>query len=120
MARGTDMWAAEIVLAEKNKRAELRLICAVPYNGFEKRWSENEQKKYRDIMRKADLVKFICKQSSPSCYQTRNEWMVDRSSRVIAVYNGEKGRTRNTIMYAERKGVEVINILAEKVNRKIE
>ena len=37
--------------------------------------------------------------------------MVDRSSRVIAFYNGESGGTRNTILYAESKGVEVINLL---------
>ena len=37
--------------------------------------------------------------------------MVDTSNRVIAVFNGEKGGTLNTINYAKRKNVEVINLL---------
>ena len=37
--------------------------------------------------------------------------MVDRSSRVIAAYNGESGGTKNTIRYANSKNVEVENIL---------
>lgn len=28
---------------------------------------------------------------SKACFQIRNEWMVNHSSRVIAVYNGEAG-----------------------------
>lgn len=37
--------------------------------------------------------------------------MVDRSNLVIAVWNGEKSGTKNTIDYAACKGVEVINVL---------
>lgn len=37
--------------------------------------------------------------------------MVDRSARVIAAYNGESGGIKNTIEYAARQGIEVINIL---------
>lgn len=37
--------------------------------------------------------------------------MVDHSKRVIAFYNGASGGTKNTIDYATRKGVEVINVL---------
>ena len=39
-----------------------------------------------------------------------NEWMVNHSARVIAVYNGEAGGTRNTIVYANKHGVDVINV----------
>lgn len=44
------------------------------------------------------------------CFQRRNEWMVDHAGRVIAVFNGEKGGTKNTIDYAERQHVPVIYI----------
>lgn len=44
----------------------------------------------------------------PSVFQVRNEWMVAHSSRVIAVYNGQSGGTRNTIAYAHKSNVEVI------------
>ena len=45
------------------------------------------------------------------CYQVRNEWMVDRSNLVIAVFNGQKSGTKNTVDYAKRKGVNVVNVL---------
>ncbi len=114
MARGIDMWAAEIVLAEKKNNPELHLICASPHKGFETRWDKTEKQRYNDILAQADVVKYISEASSWGCYQIRNEWMVDRSSRVIAAYNGSKGGTKNTIDYAERSGVEVINILRVK------
>lgn len=36
--------------------------------------------------------------------------MVNHSNRVIAVYNGEAGGTRNTINYANKIGVEIVII----------
>jgi uncharacterized phage-like protein YoqJ len=111
MARGSDIWAAEIVLHLKKKNPSLHLIAASPYDGFEKSWSLDWQKRYAAIMAEADLIRFICEKQSMSCYQTRNEWMVDHSARVIAVFNGEKGGTLNTIRYAEKHGVPVINVL---------
>ena len=111
MARGTDMWAAEIVLMRKKENTDIHLICASPFEGFEERWSNKEQEKYRDIIEQADLVKYICKQYSRDCFQIRNEWMVDKSSRVIAVYNGEPSGTGNTVKYALKNGVEVENVL---------
>ena len=37
--------------------------------------------------------------------------MVDHSNLVIAVWNGTPSGTKNTIDYAERKGVKVVNVL---------
>lgn len=45
---------------------------------------------------------------SMESYQIRNEWMVDRSSLVIAVFNGEQSGTKNTIDYAKAHGIEVL------------
>jgi uncharacterized phage-like protein YoqJ len=53
------------------------------------------------------MVKVISQGYSPAVYQLRNEWMVDRSSRVIAVYDGKAGGTRNTINYARKKKIYV-------------
>ena len=61
-------------------------------------------------MKKADLKRFICEKYSKACFQIRNEWMVNHSARVIAVYNGEAGGTRNNIVYANKHGVDVINV----------
>ena len=62
---------------------------------------------YRAILRQTDLIKTICPSYSMAAFQQRNEWMVDHSSRLIAIYNGNPGRTRNTIEYARRKKLEI-------------
>ena len=110
MARGVDLWAAEIVLALRDEGAVVRLICASPYRGFESRWSLEWQERYRRIIEQSDLVRFICPGYSRDCFQRRNEWMVDHSARVIAVYNGQPSGTQNTIDYARRCSVPVIFI----------
>ena len=62
---------------------------------------------YTNVIEAADLVRFICPNYSKSCFQIRNEWMVDHSSRVIAVFNGQLGGTKNTIDYAKNRAVEI-------------
>ena len=108
MARGVNLWAAEVVLALRDEGAAVRLICASPYRGFESRWSREWQERDRRGMKQADLVRFICPGYSRDCFQRRNQWMVDHSTRVIAVYNGQPSGTRNTIEYARRCNVPVI------------
>lgn len=105
MARGVDIWAAEIVLQLRESNPAIHLVAASPYRGFESRWSADWQSRYNAILWQADLVKFVCLGYSRDCFQRRNEWMVDRSARVIAVYSGELGGTRNTIEYAKRVNV---------------
>lgn len=106
MARGVDIWAAEIVLHLRDEGRPIHLICASPFEGFEKSWSDDWKRRYIEVMRKTDIVKFVCKGYSRACFQIRNEWMVDHSARVIAVYNGKPGGTRNTITYAKARQIE--------------
>ena len=37
--------------------------------------------------------------------------MVDRSNLVIAVFNGQKSGTKNTVDYAIKKGININNVL---------
>ena len=111
MCYGIDLWAGEIVIAEKKKNSALHLVAAIPHPDFEKSWEEKEQQLYYKVLSEVDIAKTISEHYYRSCYQKRNTWLVDRSSRVIAAYNGESGGTKNTIIYAEKHGIEVINIL---------
>lgn len=111
MARGVDIWAGQIILELKKEYPTLKLVAASPYKGFEERWSASWQEQYNSILEKADAVRYTNAAYSKGAFQVRNEWMVDRSARVIAVYTGDPGGTRNTILYAERKGVPVMNVL---------
>lgn len=42
--------------------------------------------------------------------QERNQYMINNSSLVIALYNGLNGGTKSTIAYAKRQGKEVVII----------
>ena len=59
MARGVDIWAAEIVLRLRNAGIPINLVCAIPYEGFELRWSASWQERYRAILHAANQVEFI-------------------------------------------------------------
>ena len=107
MARGVDIWAAQIVIRLRSEGYPVKLICACPYDGFEKGWSQDWQQQYNDVLAVADFVKYVCAGYSRSCFQVRNEWMVNHAARVIAVFNGEKSGTKNTIDYAAKVGVPV-------------
>lgn len=115
MARGVDIWAAQIVLQQRRAGRDVKLICACPYPGFERAWSRDWQRQYREILAAADLVQYICPAYSPACFRLRNEWMVDHAALVIAVFNGQPGGTKNTIDYAAQKGVACRNLLSVSV-----
>ena len=110
MARGVDLAAGEIVLKLRKEGFPVRLICASPYPGFERSWSNDWQHRYYAVIKDADLVRYICPGYNRGCFQKRNEWMVDHSARVLAVFNGQQSGTKNTIDYAHRQGVPVIQI----------
>ena len=107
MARGVDIWAAEIVLKLRDAGQPIKLMCACPYDGFEQGWSKEWQERYSTILAAADYVKYVCPGYSRSCFQIRNEWMVNHSARVIAVFNNQPSGTMNTIEYAIRQNVPV-------------
>lgn len=110
MAMGVDIWAAEIVLERKKTNPDLHLICALPHPNFEKPRSLPEKMRFNRIIKKADLVKEINDHYFRACYQVRNEWMVDHSNLVIAVFNGQKSGTKNTVDYAMKNNTIVVNV----------
>ena len=100
MAKGVDIWAAEIVIKLRRKDPRIKLICALPYPDFGQHWKDGWSERFNDIMSQADFVKVVCNEFSYNSYQLRNKWMVDHSSYLIAVFNGESGGTKNTLEYA--------------------
>ena len=107
MARGTDIYAAEIVLKIRAEDPSVKLICASPFEGFEQSWKQSWQARYHTIISAADQVQYISPSYNRACFQVRNKWLILNSARVIAVYNGTPGGTKNTIDLANRHGVPV-------------
>lgn len=100
MAYGVDIWAAEIVVRLKKSNPGLHLVAAIPFPGFDEAWEEDWRIRYRFLLSQAEYVKVMEPAYSKEAYQERNEWMVNHSAKVIAIYNGQPSGTRNTIRYA--------------------
>ena len=102
MALGIDMICAEIVLELKKKYKNVMLECAIPCLNQENKWSIAQQERYRKILHKADIVHYVSKEEySNTCMNDRNNYMVEQSDVVIAVWNGRPNRTGNTVKIAK-------------------
>ena len=107
MSMGVDLWAADIVIELRRYNKDLKLMCVIPFEGMEERWSVDWRKHYNLVRKQADWVQVLSDRYSPDVYQNRNQWLVNHSSRLIAVFNGEPSGTGNTIQYAQEQGIPV-------------
>lgn len=108
MGMGVDLWSAQIVARMKVKDPRLHLIAAVPYPGFEARWNRDWQSRFRDLLKQADLVRYVCDHYTDDAFRRRNAWLVEHSQRVIAYYNGDAGSTRSLLDLAQNQGRETV------------
>lgn len=107
MARGIDLWAAGYIFEKRIKNPRLKLICAIPYKGHGQNLKNAEKWEYDNIVASADKVFILEDKYTKNCMQKRNYFMVDNSSRLIAVVDNYRSGTGQTIRYAESKGIEV-------------
>lgn len=111
MQRGVDIWSGELVLKLKSISPNIKLVAVIPFQGFESRWTLPWQQKFRFLLEWADAVRFLGSSYDVTLFELRNRWMIDRSSRLIAMYNGQSGGTRNAIRYAMKKELVIKNLL---------
>ena len=110
MQRGVDLWAAEAVLKLINHDRQIRLIAACAFRGMEENWDLDWQERYFHVLTHSEWVYYISDQPGRKAFFARNHWMVDRASRLIAVYSGAPGGTKETIEYARKKGRDIVLI----------
>lgn len=115
MAMGVDIYAAEIVLQLKEKYPHITLECAIPCETQANRWNDSWRNRYFDIIYRADAAKTLQTRYTYDSMMKRNKYMVDNSDVVIAVWNGEKSGTGNTVRYAESCGKSIIIIDPNKL-----
>ena len=110
MAEGCDLYFAEAVLAMRDHLPDVTLEAAIPCDRQADKWTAAQQRRYEHIMAESDTVTFVQHRYSPGCMMRRNRYMVDRSSLLLACFDGQTGGTMNTILYAQRSGVETVVI----------
>lgn len=95
MAMGWDMAFAEAAIA-----ARIPVVAALPFPEQAVRWPQSAIDRHNEILRRAVHVELVRPAYSPSALQKRNEWMVDQSDRIVALWDGSGGGTGNCIRYA--------------------
>lgn len=103
-ALGVDMWAGEAVLAFAEQHPEISLCCIIPFAGQEKRWTLEQQARYKALLQRSNKTVVIKERYTDDCYFERNRYMVDNSDILLAVYDYEASKpsgTGYTVRYAQ-------------------
>ncbi|MBO5006027.1 MAG: DUF1273 family protein [Clostridia bacterium] len=117
MAEGADLDFAESVIRYRNNGSYITFEAALPYplKKTNKKYGYNIKKII--LLNSADKETVISKNYYRGCMQKRNEYMVDKSNLVLAIWNGDKsGGTWNTIKYAIKKGKNIRYIMLNENN----
>jgi len=106
MALGVDQWAAEICI-----KLGIPFIAAIPFKGQESYWPVEARERYYKILAAASEVHVV----NPGGYaswkmQTRNQFLVNNCDKLIAVFDGSPGGTKNCLDYAVGREKRIIRI----------
>ncbi|MEA3602968.1 SLOG family protein [Bacillus subtilis] len=113
-ALGTDQAACWCVHILKKKYPHIKNIIATPFKEQDKVWSADQKMWYKRMLDVADEIVNVEEldkykvsgdkpgEFSPAKMQKRNEYMIDHSEAIVAVYDGTKSGTRNCLNYARR------------------
>lgn len=108
MARGADFYFCEAVLALRERRGDVTLEAAIPCENQAAAWTEQERDRYFSLVEQCDYETMVQRHFDKGCMLRRNRYMVDRSSLLIAVYDGMLGGTMYTLSYAMKHGLETV------------
>ena len=107
--------AAAVINMKRSGYPKLRLAVAIPFRDQPERWSNSDKALYRTILEAADETVCLNENYTSSCMMERNMFMVDNSSFCLSYVTRQSGGSWNTVKYAERRGIKIINLAA--VNR---
>lgn len=110
MAAGVDLLAAKIVLQMREDMPQkgITLEAAIPFPSQPMRWEAETKREYQEILSRCDRMHCAADTFSLAAYRRRDEYMVDRSSLLIAVGGAPGGGTARTIAYAQMRGRAIV------------
>lgn len=94
---------------------EIPLVAAIPFKGQENLWPYEEQTRYRELLKHAIGIHFVCDPGYAAWkMHERNKWMVDQlkapEDRMLTIWDGSLGGTANCIKYARSKNILCLNL----------
>ena len=108
MAIGCDTYFCEEILRLRERYTDVTIEAVLPCEDQDSRWTRETRKRYHALLEACDRVIILQREYTPGCMQRRNVYMVEKSSVLIAVYQGTAGGTQNTVRYAQKHGLEAI------------
>lgn len=109
-ALGFDQIAASLIIAKKEMDKKIRLIFALPCKTQADLWNEKQQQFYNELLLEADEIIYVSEEYNEFCMKKRNNFMVEHSAYCICALLNEKSGTAQTVRYARKKGLQVINV----------
>ncbi len=114
MAQGCDFFFGEAVVALREEYPDVFLEGAVPFEGQSEKWDDMSRRRYFRLAEECDRLTVLHSHYTPDWMMDRNRYMVDNDDILLAAYNGSGGGTQATMLYALRKGLEILEIPVEK------
>lgn len=116
MALGFDTAFAIAVLQLQNEGYQIELHAAIPCRNQEAKWTDEAKHLYKAILKRCASSTILAEQYTPQAMWYRNQYMVDNSDIVIAMYDkafdipNTASGTKLTIEFAKQLNKQVINI----------
>ncbi|MEG1883167.1 MAG: SLOG family protein [Clostridia bacterium] len=109
-ALGFDQIAASLIIAKKEMGHDVRLVFALPCRNQDEHWNADQKRLYHKLLAEADEIVYVSEEYSDGCMKKRNRYMADRSAYCICAQLHPMSGTAQTMRYAQRKGLRVINV----------
>lgn len=109
-ALGFDQIAASLIVAKKEMGKNVRLIFAVPCKNQDAFGGEKQRELYQNLLGEADEIVYVSEEFDPFCMKRRNKYMVEHSAYCICALLHEKSGTGQTVRFARKKGLRIINV----------
>ncbi len=107
MARGCDLYFCQAALVLREQFPHITVEAAIPCQTQTDSWPLNERMRHAALLDQCNYETMVQHHYDRGCMMRRNRYMVDRSCRIIAVYDGvPKGGTASTLAYALDQGLE--------------
>jgi uncharacterized phage-like protein YoqJ len=108
MALGADMLFADVVAEFGRKYPVVKLVAVVPCLGQESSWNYKQKHKYKQLLDSASEVRIVSnREYFDGCMQIRNKELVETCDLLLAVYDGRRGGTMQTVELAKKTGKKI-------------
>lgn len=86
-------------------------VAAIPFRGQQSNWPYASQETYHRLLKKAERIVEVAPPGfAPWKMHLRNEWIVDASTMILALWNGTSGGTGSCLQYARAQSRLIRNV----------